>query len=54
MLWWWVTCGVVLVRLGVGIPVRVIPELALRLTVLTYRRLGHSLLDPILEAVDPH
>jgi hypothetical protein len=27
---------------------------ALAITVLTYRRLGHSLLDPILEAVDPH
>jgi hypothetical protein len=27
---------------------------ALLSTVLTHRRLGHSLLDPILEAVDPH
>jgi hypothetical protein len=27
---------------------------ALRPAVLTHRRLGHSLLDPILEAVDPH
>jgi hypothetical protein len=33
--------------LGVGLE-------ALRLTVLTHRRLGHSLLDPILHAVDPH
>ena len=27
---------------------------ALRAIVLTHRRLGHSLLDPILKAVDPH